>query len=259
MYKGYYIRDTDLNAIRPMNAPSIFKQASICEEITPSEDYAKKIISFLNDNRRLLRECSNSFSKSASDSARKTLLDNFPLLKLQVFLSHSHGDEGLAKRYAGWLKSNFDISCFIDSQFWSHINKLTLSGFDQKELERTLKESLHRMIDKTECFMFINTENSLSKYNGATFTLSKWILEELEISRKIIKKTPEHVRQNPPLRKTALLTKIAALLLEDKYPIDIEHLKQLSENDLRAWKNNFSSTVDSEYALRYLYDNLPMQ
>ena len=250
MYKGYYIKDTDLQAI---NAPSIFKQASICERITPSEDYAEKIISFLNDNRSLLRECSNSFSKSASDSARKDLLDNFPLLKFQVFLSHSHSDEGLAKRYAGWLKSNFDISCFIDSQFWRHINKLTLSGFYQTELEWALKESLRRMIDKTECFMFIDTKNSLSEYNGATFTLSKWILEELEISRKIIKKTPEHVLQNAPL------TKKAESLLEDTYSIDIKHLKQLSENDLLAWKGNLFYSVDSEYALRYLYDNLPMQ
>ena len=48
----------------------------------------------------------------------------FPQVDADIFISHSHGDEKLALRLAGWLFSNFQIKTFIDSCIWKYSNNL---------------------------------------------------------------------------------------------------------------------------------------
>lgn len=50
--------------------------------------------------------------------------DWFPSINAHVFLSHSHKDEKLAIRFAGWLYYNFGLITFIDSCIWSYSDDL---------------------------------------------------------------------------------------------------------------------------------------
>lgn len=42
----------------------------------------------------------------------------FPQIEADIFISHSHQDEGLAIALAGWLYEKFRLVSFIDSCVW---------------------------------------------------------------------------------------------------------------------------------------------
>lgn len=111
--------------------------------------------------------------------------DWFPEVKAHVFLSHSHNDIDFVKSFAGWLNKKFGIIAFIDSSVWGNSddllksidNKFCVSSRDDNGAIETyayklrnkstsnvymiLYTALMKMIDNTECLMFINTPSSL--------------------------------------------------------------------------------------------------
>ena len=50
----------------------------------------------------------------------------FPKVDADIFISHSHKDENLAKGLAGWLYKEFGLEAFIDSCVWGYANDLLL-------------------------------------------------------------------------------------------------------------------------------------
>ncbi|CDH90270.1 conserved hypothetical protein [Clostridium botulinum B str. Eklund 17B (NRP)] len=106
--------------------------------------------------------------------------DWFPSINAHVFLSHSHKDEKLAIRLAEWLYYNFGLITFIDSYIWSYSDDL-LKKIDEKycknkkkriyyydtrnistsHVHMMLMNALMKMIDKSECVFFLNTDNSI--------------------------------------------------------------------------------------------------
>ena len=122
----------------------------------------------------------------------------FPNVKADIFLSHSHKDLDRANQFAGWMKNNFGLDVFIDSNIWGDSNKLLKEiddeicyqessktynydkrNFTTSHVHMMLSNSLAEMIDKTECIMFLETPNSVSIQNTIKHTESPWIYNEL--------------------------------------------------------------------------------
>lgn len=175
--------------------------------------------------------------------------DWFPTIKADVFLSHSHKDEKQVIAFAGYL-NKLGISSFVDSCVWGYANDL-LKQIDKKycvqstsssgritydydkrnystaHVHMLLNGALLKMLDKTECLIFLNTPNSLKIEeisNGVTN--SCWIYSELLMSGSIEKKTP--------IRKGVygFNESFDHSELSVDYDVDISHLKKLSLSDI---------------------------
>ena len=124
----------------------------------------------------------------------------FPSKYCHVFLCHSGLDKGRVEQFAQWLKENFDIISFIDSDLWgcitdlqreidqaskenvSNIDKFVKSccsgtAFNTNKYESTthvhimLCQALTRMIDSAECFIFLGSSNSYANQKKQIFSM----------------------------------------------------------------------------------------
>ena len=105
----------------------------------------------------------------------------FPKLnRPDIFISHSHDDENLAKALAMWLEDTFSLTSFIDSTVWGDFTLLRKkinnyfitklgSRYDCEQQDRVsqhvmmmLNTSLMEMMDRCQCLFFLNTPNSIS-------------------------------------------------------------------------------------------------
>ncbi len=205
----------------------------------------------------------------------------FPLIDADIFISHSHGDEKLALRLAGWLFSNFQIKTFIDSCIWKYSNNL-LKIIDDKHCKNKegntynydlrnnstshvhimLSTALNKMIDKTECFFFINTDNSITieKAINESRTYSPWIYSELEMSRLVRKKELSEYRKL--LSKTVLFSAEERKMLTESvkitHKVDLDHLTKLTKNDFTVWQQ-LHREEKLQYPLGHLYDLRPLE
>jgi hypothetical protein len=176
----------------------------------------------------------------------------FPEVKADVFISHSSKDGNLAKKFAHWLNVNFELSAFVDSEIWSHSDDL-LRELDNKHclnlgratydydkrnastahVHMMLSYALTRMIDKTECFIFLESSNSVTAQGSVDGTYSPWIFHELATvdtialkpKRELLKVATESARNFSEIKG-----------LEIKYPILGNRLINLGCQELEKWK-----------------------
>ena len=135
----------------------------------------------------------------------------FPNINCHIFLSHSHYDENIALFLAGFLKEKCDVDVFVDSCIWSYSNDLlkiidehycktrfghydyNLRNITTTHVHLILNMALTKMINCTECFMFMKTNNSI--YNNKDVfikrTESAWICDELLIASIIARRSKE--------------------------------------------------------------------
>lgn len=183
----------------------------------------------------------------------------FPNIKAEVFLSHSHKDKDTVVGLAGWLKKKFGLHSFIDSTVWGHSNRL-LKIIDNKycknksgdyydyelrnrstsHVHMMLSTALSEMIDRCECIIFVNTQNSFKpadylKNTGKTE--SPWIYSEIAMTRLLRQKSPEEHRQGEffESRSGALEHFDVTKNLHINYPVDALHLTPLTPDDLSKW------------------------
>lgn len=199
----------------------------------------------------------------------------FPNVKADIFLSHSHKDLDRANQFAGWMKNNFGLDVFIDSNIWGNSNKLLKEiddeicyqkssktynydkrNFTTSHVHMMLSNSLAEMIDKTECIMFLETPNSVSIQNTIKYTESPWIYNELFLS-SIIRIDNNLTRRNTKtfsnvLRKAINLSEDARF----RYELDLSHLVNLENRDLIDWKNEYDIVKknDEIHPLDVLYN-----
>jgi hypothetical protein len=205
----------------------------------------------------------------------------FPQVDADIFISHSHADEKLALRLAGWLYSNFKIKCFIDSTIWKYSNKLLkiidnehcknkdgktynydLRNNSTSHVHIMLTTALTKMIDKTECFFFINTDNSITIQNTIEdpITYSPWIYSELEMSRLVRKKELSEYRKL--ISKTVMFSADEIRMINESvkitHKVDLEHLTKLSKDDFTVWYQ-LNRTEKLQYPLGHLYNLRPLK
>ncbi|WP_304344879.1 hypothetical protein [Campylobacter showae] len=174
---------------------------------------------YIGKNTRGIASKSNFTFNFKEEKARKFILDyiqnersiNFTDIQKimfpndiypDVFISHSHGDEILAKR----LKEYLGVRAFIDSEIWGNIYNLeknlingVLYKFDKpitylgdetiQELNKIysstkliLATALSNVMHNSKYFVFIETLNSRNNDNT---TYSPWIYFENQLARQI--------------------------------------------------------------------------
>lgn len=199
--------------------------------------------------------------------------DWFPAVDADIFISHSHKDETLAIRFAGWLWDEFKIRAFIDSCVWGYADDL-LKELDEKyckadkygyydyqkrnqstgHVHMLLNGALMQMIDSTECLVFLNTPNSISSSDVGdhNLTSSPWIYSELMITKIVRRKL-----QYEEMKKSAHFEHFA---LKIEYPAEMENLVALTVSDiLKAGTMPSASSKrkrEGSNLLRKLYYNL---
>ena len=218
---------------------------------------------------------SYALDESILDAARIEA-DWFPSIAADVFISHSHKDQELAIGLAGWLHELFGISSFIDSCVWGYagdllrmidkkycVNKRKPDGsidtYDYSKRNQStahvhmiLNTALQKMIDKTECLIFLNTPNSLLIDNviDGSATASPWIYSELTFSRLCRKRKLSEYR-----RHLAHDSLHEFAQLNVKYDVSLSHLVDLNDRDLfQIWM--YSKPKRPQEALDDLYTNL---
>lgn len=207
--------------------------------------------------------------------------DWFAEIEADVFISHSHKDLDLANAFAGWLNDTFKLQVFIDSNVWGYSEEL-LNILNDKYSEKCvlgkgifydykkcntaaqhvymmLSVALQKMIDKVECVVLLNTDNSIAVFdkNNDEFnrTYSPWIYYEIMLSQTI--------RRKPLLlyRNYGVLTHANESAYDEKelfeltvaYNISLDHLIEIDINLLHEWEYNYNDCINNEYALDVLY------
>lgn len=184
----------------------------------------------------------------------------FPEIDAHVFLSHSHSDIEFVISFAGWLYENFKIKAFIDYSVWGNADDL-LRSIDEKycvlsrndddstklysyELRNKSTSNVHmilytalmKMIDNTECLMFINTPASIKWsdiISNKSATTSPWIYGEILVSKLIKIKS---LQKHRGLKTDHIKESVEDLSFE--YSIDSKHLYDITDSDLQYFKDN---------------------
>lgn len=198
----------------------------------------------------------------------------FPLIKADVFISHSHANFDLAVTIAGWLKTNFGLSAFVDKCIWGHSAQLlkeidevyskkgpNLYSYEERNhstahVHMMLSCALQSMIDNTECIFFLNTGDSIKAYKGSDKTESPWIYAEI-LATQIL-------RQRIPTRPGIISEKYfnadgmgqQQKKLKVTYDVNLTHLTKLDLNQLNNWHNKIRN---DQHKLDTLYDLYPIK
>ncbi|HEM7796288.1 toll/interleukin-1 receptor domain-containing protein [Acinetobacter baumannii] len=158
----------------------------------------------LDDLKNYLLNDGNSLD---GDEIQKHL---FPEENIDIFLSHSHGDEDKVIKLAILLERK-GLKVFVDSCVWGNAFDL-LKVIDKKYCLNTdgsaynydkrnystshvymmLNTALHKMIDNCEVFLFLGTPNSVSVKDGIKneeSLKSPWIFSELAFIQHVRRKS----------------------------------------------------------------------
>ena len=176
--------------------------------------------------------------------------DWFPQVKADIFISHSHQDEYYAIALAGLIREKTRLRPFVDSCVWGYANEL-LEWIDDtycideesgtydyashnaaaSHIHTMLTTALDMMIYKTECFFFLDTENSTQLgYIDDQETASPWIYHELIMSRLLFSPPKRPIEQTKFFDTSSKLPPF-------NFAVTTGHLKELSYEDFCNWIN----------------------
>lgn len=200
----------------------------------------------------------------------------FPEIEADIFISHSHDDKDLANALAGWLYDEFKLKVFIDSNVWGYTEQL-LDEINNKYSKKRdnngnwvydrstynivsqhvnimLSSALQKIIDKVECVILLNTDNSVNIFKGGQMntTYSPWIYSEI-LCTQIVRKKPllsYRTYKMPIFESTEAKGDVVDLLVS--YNVSLDHLVDLEENDLMLWLEKYSRK-NLQYPLDALY------
>lgn len=251
------------------------KEITLKRLVKNEHDYSDR---WIENNK--LEELQNNFTSlffyDEPLNAEKIWDDCFPELDVPVFISHSSRDGALAKKFANWLYNTFEIESFIDSELWGHSDKLLRMidneyCFNEKRdvydyekrnastahVHIILTHALTRMIDHAECFIFIDSNNSISIKDSVSGIFSPWIFHELTTVNIIRENIPERHKQKRYQEITQNFSKSLSESREDLqilYPNLSKELKTLSSSDLELWEGSVNMNTSALDSLDILYE-----
>jgi len=253
MYKGYIVDENFDSEFK--NAVRLDYRSLLYEGYTMYEKQQNNNILSFKDEKGYLR-------------ADVIQANWFPLIDVDVFISHSHNDLELAIAFSLWLKDSFGISSFVDSCVWgcayellelinnkynldkrSQLYKYEECMYAASHVYMILSRALASMIDRTECLFFLSTSNSLrnqykkTPYGGVATTSSPWIYSEIEMTRLIGKKDIGEQREQ---RRRAQNRVYSADPLRTNYPIKTKHLTEIGWGQLSCWENDWRKGGNSK-------------
>lgn len=184
----------------------------------------------------------------------QTIMDDwFRQINVDVFISHSHRDINGVHALSGWLYQEFGLTSFIDSDIWGYCDNLIkdmdiayskVNGSLKYERIREttahvhvmLMSALAKMINKTECLFFLDSDQSISARESTLKTRSPWIYNELLISSMIrpqeIKRKQFRIQDNMILFEQKSLS-VTEMIID--YPVVHEHMKAITWPELYDW------------------------
>ncbi|MBO1519723.1 hypothetical protein [Oceanisphaera pacifica] len=194
-----------------------------------------------------------------------------------IFLSHSFVDRKKALLLANKIQQTHGLTVFIDSEIWGAVYDLLkevddeycfqkISGtysYDKRNQSTAhvymiLSSALHEVIDRSEAFIFLESENSLVPSIKSTIseddqakTYSPWIHSELLLSSMIERKKPkryERVKALDSAIGTEHLTEGKQLKVKHSAPMG--HLIKISQDIFNDWLDAPGRT---EHGLDALY------
>ena len=269
MYKAYRI-DADNEAFRDVISPcegDWFKRACVGESVN-ERDNELSLPLYIALKTRI-----NASSLGNDDElCAESIWDEwFPACKADVFISHSSKDIKLAKQFSIWLKEEFGLDGFIDSDIWGHADKL-LQDIDDMYCKNTngltysykkrnastahvhmiLSYALTRMIDKTECFIFLDTSNSVTAGDAVDGTYSPWIFHELATVDTIEERQPPREQK----KTEPLLEKFSSRDVKISYRILGRRLVCIKPDLLKTWSTR-KRDLSPSHSLDLLYNLAP--
>lgn len=211
------------------------------------ENYIYEYKKEMKDNKnQISRMC--DFKINNKKDGNKIQANWFPEINADVFISHSHADEKLAKALGGYINEKTNLKSFIDSEVWGYSNELLrhidnnyckfpnknlydyeLRNHSTSHVHMMLSVALMQMISKSKYFIFLDTPNSnesnntLIKNNDINKTNSPWIYNELMIT-KIIDDIIKSIKATESVKYFSEIP--------ISYKIDTEHLKEVNLKSL---------------------------
>jgi hypothetical protein len=206
----------------------------------------------------------------------------FPHIDADIFLSHSHTDEKKAIIFAGYMKKYLNLQTFIDSCIWGYVNDLLKKiddefctiepgvpghyyyesrNYSTSHVHMMLTTALMKMINSTECIIFMDTPNSINTKTVVETTNSPWIYAEMYMSFCIQrKKKTYHKNRNAFYGEESYFSLIEEGVqlkksINIEYLLSTLHLKELGTSHFIKW---VSTCSDEEYPLDTLYNIVPM-
>ena len=198
----------------------------------------------------------------------------FPEIGADVFVSHSHADTEKALALAGWLNEEFKLSAFVDSAVWRYGDDLirridkrycydaNTETYRYKQRNKTtahvhmmLVTALAKMIDRTECLVFLNTPMSATAEDATSTTHSPWLFAELTIAETTRRKPTGRANKYASLGQNfgAGLAEAAQF----SYPIDrqLAVLAKLDSDGLSRWRRSLKNDSANRHPLDLLYES----
>ena len=187
---------------------------------------------------------------------------DFSGMEFDIFISHSHADvEKTILPLASWFYEHLGLRCFIDSLYWKYSDNL-LKKFDNyyayksenkaydyqirnyttSHVHIMLSIALMKMMDKTECILFVDSDNSIKYNKGDTATPSPWIYEEISFANSLQISIPQryYTRIRPIYESGGRLNErhfSEQEMPEIRYSVDLTKFQELDSNLLQCIKN----------------------
>lgn len=214
----------------------------------------------------------NKINKIIKDGVQADELMNdwFPLGDYDIFISHSHQDESIATRLSYAIKAVTGLNCFIDSSVWSFSDSIIeenaklyaksdngQDSYDVKKYNRIysnvqlmLQSSLAKMIDKSECTIFLNTPKSVldGANTKSASTYSPWLYYELMTTRLIARRVPVRCRNKVALESFGIEASVPNI----EYSAPINHMAKIGVSELTKWLSSIQ-TGSPTHSLDALY------
>lgn len=204
--------------------------------------------------QELIRKQLHELADTGAVLSGTKIQDNwFPEIEADVFISHSHKNIDQALGLAGWLESRFNLTAFVDSVVWGYAEDLLRiidNHYCRNDDEKTydyhkrngstshihmmLTTALAKMIDKTECLIFLNTPNSISCSDAIDKTKSPWIYAELTTASIIRRTAPNRRGWLKAAGRTGHVFENRNLEIE--YDLNTKSLPTISTETLKRWE-----------------------
>ncbi|MEC4004886.1 hypothetical protein OX283_009485 [Flavobacterium sp. SUN052] len=245
------------------------------EEYSQFEEYYKIGLSnYLKIQKPIQKTLSSFIYPDKGIDGTKLEQNWFPKFETEIFISYSHKDKKNAIALSGWLFEKHNITSFVDSCLWGYSKTLLRSinndyswldqskniysyekaNYASSHIHMMLSNALSLMIDKSECFILINTPDSIKAYKDVDKTESPWIYSEIFMSKLLIGKKPDRFIERI-YESTETFSKggLGIPNLRIDYNIDISHLIKIEfDSLLKKWGNK--NYKDKYVALDNLYN-----
>lgn len=170
----------------------------------------------------------------------------------QVFISYSHNDVDLAKRFCAFLRDYCGLRVFLDYYVWKSADNLlrriddryckTRDGkqyiygrrnFSTSHVHAMLSMAILDIINKTECCIFLDSAHSIHmkglENSSKARTLSPWLYEELSFMRYL---PCQHLLVRTRMFSGGTENLYEGIQLKMTHEVDTNDFIQMDETDL---------------------------